>query len=145
MAGIQAMGTSLTLKKKGSEGSDLVIANLSSIGEQSTEIEEIDVTTLDSPNGAKEYISGAKDSGSIEVTGNVVDEAQLVTLASVFNSGENRDFLITYPSTSTLAVTGYISKFTYGENTTDGLRTFSFSIRLSGAPVFTKKRNEKVK
>ena len=64
MAGIQAMATSLKMVKSGSEPDDLVIAHITSIGEQASEAEEIDVTTLDSPNRAKEYIQGAKDAGT---------------------------------------------------------------------------------
>ena len=70
MAGIQAMATSLKMVKSGSEQADLVIAHITSIGEQASEAEEIDVTTLDSPNRSKEFIQGAKDPGSIEVAVN---------------------------------------------------------------------------
>lgn len=137
MAGIRAMGTKLTLKKQGSETEDLVIANLTSIGEQSTEIEEIDVTTLDSPGGAKEFISGTKDPGSIDMAGNAKTEGQVDKLYSVFKAGDNREFEIEYPNGDTLALEGYLSKFTFGEVTTDGLYTFGLSLRLSGLPEFT--------
>lgn len=137
MAGTRTMGTTLTMVKTGAEATDLVIADLTSIGEQTTEVEEIDVTTLDSPNGAKEYISGAQDAGTVEISGNVKTKTQATKLYSVFDAGAQRDFVVTYPNGDTLALTGYLSKFTFGEVTTDGLYTFGTALRLSGKPVFT--------
>lgn len=137
MAGKRTMGTSLTMTKAGSEPSDLVIAHIQSIGEQSTETDEIDVTTLDSPNGAKEFIQGAKDPGSIEVVANNCGDGQVEALQAVFDSGQVRSWTETYPTGATLAYEAYISAFTFGEATTDGLMTASFTLRLSGEPVYT--------
>ena len=77
MAGTRTMGTTLTMKKAGDEPDDTVIAHLTSIGEVNGEREEIDVTTIDSPNGAKEFISGVVDFGSFDVAGNVIDGVQV--------------------------------------------------------------------
>jgi len=77
MAGIKTMSTSLTIKKADSETEDLVLKHVASIGEQSTEVEEVDVTTLDSPNGAKEFISGAKDPGSMDIDINNCGDGQV--------------------------------------------------------------------
>ena len=138
MAGTRTMATTLTMTKAGAEVQDLVLAHLQSIGEQSTEAEEIDVTTLDSPNGAKEFIQGAKDAGSIDVVANNVFDGQVETLQAVFNSGAVRSWTEAYPNAAaTLAYDGYMSKFAFGEATTDGLCTVSFTLRLSGAPVYT--------
>ncbi len=132
MAGIQAMATSLTLKKSGSETEDLVIAHITSIGEQSSEAEEIDVTTLDSPNRAKEFIQGAKDAGSVEVAINNCFDGQVSKLKALYASGDVREWVETYPDNKgTLTYTGYISSFKHGEATTDGLLTASMTIRLS--------------
>ena len=145
MAGIKAMGTSLTLKKKAGEtavvSEDLVVAALTKIGEQKTEIEEVDVTTLDSPDGAKEFISGAKNPGAIDVEGNFPpsNKEQIESLYSVFKSGNNRDFKIEYTNGDTLEFSAYLSSFGYKEVSTDGLLGFSMSLKLSGLPVYTKK------
>ena len=137
MAGTRTMGTTLTMKKAGSETADTVIAHLTSIGEVTGEREEIDVTTLDSPNGAKEFISGVVDFGSFDVAGNVIDGVQVSTLYDVFNGQQNRDFEIQTPSGTKLSLNGYFSSFGFGEKTTDGLDTFKASIRVSGAPTYT--------
>ena len=136
MAGIQTIGTTFTMKKIAGEDKDMVVANLTSIGEQSTEIEEIDVTALDSPNGAKEYIAGAMDSGTVDIEGNVKTKGQVTTLDNVFTSRKNRDFVVCYPNGDMLKLNGYISTFKFGEATTDGLYTFGFTLKLSGKPEF---------
>lgn len=137
MAGIQTMATSLTLKKAGEEGEDLVLAHLASIGEQSTEAEEIDVTTLDSPNRSKEFIQGAKDPGSIEVTANNCFDGQVAKLQAVFDAGTTRQWVETYPDKKgTLTYDAYISAFGFGEATTDGLATVTFTLRLTGSPKY---------
>ena len=137
MAGTRTMGTTLTMKKAGDEQADTVIAHLTSIGEVTGEREEIDVTTLDSPNGTKEFISGVVDFGSFDVAGNVIDGVQVSALYDVFNGQQNRDFEIQTPSGTKLALNGYFSSFGFGEKTTDGLDTFKATIRVSDAPVYT--------
>ncbi len=137
MAGTQAMATSLKLVKAGSEAADTVIAHITSIGEQSSEAEEIDVTCLDSPNRSKEFIQGAKDHGSIEVTVNNCFDGQIEILQALFASGETRTWTETYPDNAgTTTYTGYVSAFTVGEATTDGLLTATFTIRLTAQPVY---------
>jgi predicted secreted protein len=131
------MSTKLEMVKAGEETANLVLAHLQSIGEQATEAEEIDVTTLDSPNRAKEFIQGAKDPGSIDVVANNCFDGQIEVLQSVFNSGAVRSWIETYPDAAgTLSYSAYISSFTFGEATTDGLVTASFTLRLTGAPVY---------
>lgn len=138
MAGIQAMATSLTMKKTGEESADLVIGHITSIGEQSSEAEEIDVTTLDSPNRAKEFIQGAKDAGSVEVAINNMFDGQVAALRAVYQSGAVRTWEETYPdNVGKLTYTGYISALTFGEATPDGLISVTMTIRLSGEPTYT--------
>lgn len=138
MAGTRTMATTLTKTMSGSETEDLVLAHLQSIGEQTTEAEEIDVTTLDSPNGAKEFIQGAKDPGSVEVVANNVFDGQVATLQSIFNSGNVEEWTEAYPGDAgTLTYSAYMSAFTFGEATTDGLATVSFTLRLTGAPTYS--------
>lgn len=137
MAGTRTMGTTLTMKKAGDETEDALIAHLTSIGEVNGEREEIDVTTLDSPNGAKEFIAGVVDFGSFDIAGNIIDGVQVAALYDVFNGQENRDFEIVTPSGTKLALNGYFSAFGFGEKTTDGLDTFKATVRVSGAPTYT--------
>lgn len=137
MAGTRTMGSSLTLKKAGDEQENTTVASLTSIGEIAGEREEIDVTTLDSPNGAKEYIAGGVDWGSQDIEGNVVDAAQVAELRAVFDAQSTRDWEITTPAGNKIAYSAFISAFKYGEKTTDGLDTFSMTLRISGNVTFT--------
>ncbi|MDL2235453.1 phage tail tube protein [Christensenellaceae bacterium OttesenSCG-928-L17] len=137
MAGTRTMSSTLTLKQAGSETEDLVISSLTSIGEVTGEREEIDVTTLDSPNGAKEYISGAVDWGTREITGNVVDAEQVAKLRAVFDSQATREWEVGTPAGNKEAFSAFIGSFGYGEKTTDGLDTYTFTLRLSGAVEYT--------
>ncbi|MBQ6487533.1 hypothetical protein IJI89_03900 [Candidatus Saccharibacteria bacterium] len=137
MAGKLTMGTSLTMTKAGSEATDTVIKSLTSIGSVSGEGDEIDVTTLDSPNGAKEYIQGAVDWGTVDIEGNVTDGDQLAALRTVFDSKKTREWTIETPAGHQIVFDAFIQTFEYGEKTTDGLDTFTLTLRVSGDVTFT--------
>lgn len=136
------MGNKLTLIGEGSE-LDRVIGNIVSMGEISTEAEEIDVTTLDSPNGAKEFIQGAKDSGDFAIELNNVADGTVEALNSVFDSGDTREWEIEFTDNdlttvvATLEFDGFIKTRAYGEQTTDGLNKATFTVRISGSPVYS--------
>lgn len=132
------MGASLTLKKKGSEAANIVFKSVASIGAISGSTDEIDVTTLDSPNRAKEYLSGAADYGSVEVAQNVttLNTDQIEKVNALFASGDLREWERT-DDTGTVTFEGYVSEAGYGEETVDGLVKFNFTIRISGKPTFT--------
>lgn len=141
MAGTRSMGNTLTLVGEGSEA-DVVLGNIVSIGEVSTEAEEIDVTTLDSPDGAMEYIQGAKDSGEFAVELNNVYDGTVTTLNSIFDAGETRSWTIGFmasdgtTSEATLDLDAFVKARAYGESTPDGLDKVTFTLRVSGAPVY---------
>lgn len=132
------MGTSLTLKKAGSEPNDLVIKGLTSIGEIAGEKEEVDVTTLDSQDGAKEFLSGAADWGTQDLEGYMDDDSQNEKLRALFDSGMVRDWEILTPAKRKIAYKAFVKNFTYGEKTVDGVDGFKLTLRLSGKPVFSK-------
>lgn len=137
MAGSITMGTSLTMVKAGSEAQNTTVQSLTTIGAITGEGEEIDVTTLDSPNGAKEYIQGSVDWGSQDIEGNVVNANQVAALRSVFDSKATRSWEIVTPAGNKLAYNAFIQSFEYGEKTTDGLDTFKMTLRISGSVTFT--------
>lgn len=135
MAGQRSMGTTLTLTGEGSE-EDLVLANLTSIGELSSEAEEVDTTTLDSPGGNMEFVQGSKDNGSVEVEANNVYDGQAEIIDSLFASGDTRSWTVTYNSGATLTFDAYLSGRAFGEATTDGLDKVNFTLRVTGQPVY---------
>jgi len=134
----RTMGTTLTKNKSGDETTDLRIANLTSIGEIGVESEEIDTTDLDSPDNYKEFIAGSKDGGEVSVAGNIKDESNVEKMLALAESQSVEPWTVTYPSGATWKFRAFVKSFKDGEKTTDGLATFSATLRISGKPVYTK-------
>lgn len=137
---IRAMGTSLTKKKSGSETEDWKVGSLTSIGEIGVEIGEIDITTLDSPDGAKEFMSGDIDAGECEIAGYIkktADEQTVSKMMSLISSGSTEEWTVEFPSGAKWVFNAFVKSFKTTEETTDGLIGFSSSLRISGLPVYT--------
>ena len=134
----RTMGTTLKKVKSGSEPADTTIANLTSIGEIGVESEEIDATDLDSPNNYKEFIAGSKDAGEVSIAGNIKSEANVEKMLALAESQSLEDWVVTYPSGATWTFKAFVKSFKDGEKTTDGLATFTASLRISGKPTYTK-------
>jgi len=137
MAGTRTIGTTLTKTKSGSEIDDLLIANLTSIGEIGLESEEIDTTTLDSPDEYKEFIAGNKDGGELPIAGNIVTESAAAKLLALADSRSMEEYTVEYPSGATWVFTAFVKSFKDGEKTPDGLATFTSTLRISGKPTYT--------
>ena len=135
----RTIGTTLTKVKSGSETEDWQVANLTSVGEIGVESEEIDTTDLDSTGGYKEFIAGAKDAGEVSLAGNIKDEATVEKMLSLADSQSVESWIVEYPSGAKWTFSGFVKSFKDGEKTTDGLATFSATIRVSGKPTYTKK------
>lgn len=134
----RTMGTTLTKGKSGDELEDLKIANLTSIGEIGVESEEIDTTDLDSPDNYKEFIAGSKDAGEVSIAGNIKDESNVEKMLALAESQSIEAWTVTYPSGAKWVFNAFVKSFKDGEKTTDGLATFTASLRISGKPVYTK-------
>lgn len=134
----RTMGTTLTKTKSGSEQADLRIANLTSIGEIGVESEEIDTTDLDSPNNYKEFIAGSKDAGEVSLAGNIKDESNVEKMLALAESQSIEKWTVAYPSGAKWEFDAFVKSFKDGEKTTDGLATFTATLRISGKPVYTK-------
>ena len=134
----RTMGTTLSKTKSGDETEDLRIANLTSIGEIGVESEEIDATDLDSPDNYKEFIAGSKDAGEVSLAGNIKDESNVEKMLALAESQSVEEWTVTYPSKATWKFKAFVKSFKDGEKTTDGLATFTATLRISGKPVYTK-------
>lgn len=132
MGAVRNMGTTLT-----NLTDSLVIGDLTSIGEIGIESEEIDVTTLDSADDFKEYIAGSKDAGELSFEGIVKSETAIGAMYSLANGRDLKSWEIETPSGSTWTFTGFVKSFKEGEASVDGVRNFTGSIRISGAPTYT--------
>lgn len=134
----RTMGTTLTKGKSGDETTDLKIANLTSIGEIGVESEEIDATDLDSPDNYKEFIAGSKDAGEVSIAGNIKDESNVEKMLALAESQSIEKWTVAYPSGAKWVFNAFVKSFKDGEKTTDGLATFTATLRISGKPVYTK-------
>ena len=67
MAVSNSQGTTLKFTPEG--GTQVTVGKLTSVGEIQPEAEEIDITTLDSEGGYREFMQGFRDSGEVEVEG----------------------------------------------------------------------------
>jgi hypothetical protein len=137
---IRAMGTTLTKVKKGSEASNWLIGSLTSIGEIGAEVDEIDITTLDSPDGAKEYMAGDRDFGECPIAGHIKkdgDRQTITKMLALINNNSLETWKVTYPSGDIWEFTAFVKSFKTTEASVDGLLGFSATLRISGAPTYT--------
>ncbi len=137
MSATKSLGTTLTKTKSGSEQTDLVIADLTSIGEVGVESDEIDVTTLDTTGGYKEFIGGFKDAGEMSLAGIIKTETAMEAMIALAESQEVEEWTVESSNGSTWVFDGFVKSFKESEATVDGVRGFTGSIRISGAPVYT--------
>lgn len=132
MSAERSLGT--TLAK--TSGTPLTVGDLTSISEIGIESEEIDVTTLGSSSGFKEFIAGSKDAGDLTVSAIIKAETNLETLVALANARTVEEWAITTASGSTWTFSGFVKSFKEGEASVDGVRTFTMVIRISGEPVY---------
>lgn len=110
-----------------------LIGALKSIGEITSDSEEIDVTTLDSPLGYREFIQGMKDSGDLPLTG-LHDKTltSQATMRTLFGTGASGYYWVTFPDGTVVAFTAYVKNYTTGAPDLEGLVTFGATLRISG-------------
>lgn len=137
MSATRTMGTTLTKSQSGSETADLIIGNLTSIGEIGLESEEIETTDLDSPDDFKEFIAGAKDAGEVPLAGNIKNETTVEKMLALANSRSLEEWTVTYPSGATWVFNAFVKSFKDGEKNVEGLATWTGALRVSGKPVYT--------
>lgn len=115
----------------------MVVADLTSIGEIGVESEEIDVTTLDSTGGYKEFIASFKDAGEVALAGIIKSEENMEALLALAEAQTVVDWEIESPLGAKWAFSAFVKMFKEGEATVEGVRTFNASVRVSGQPVYT--------
>lgn len=136
MAAIKAQGT--TLKYTPATGDAVVVGKLTSVGEIAPEAEEVDVTTLDSTGGYREYIQGFRDSGEVEISGyHDGSDAGQKAMRSAFASGEIGGFEISFPDGAKASFSGFVKSHSIGSAEVDGAIGFGATIRISGAVTVT--------
>lgn len=126
----RALGTTL------SKGATL-IGGLTEISGVDMSADTIDVTTLDSTGGYREFLAGFKDAGEVSVSGFFVPgDAGQVALNTAFGSGASDTYVITFPASmgATWTFTALVTKLTTGATIEDPV-SFEATLKVSSAPV----------
>ena len=139
------MGRGSKFGIKTSGDSYTYVGDLTTIGQPSPESEEIDVSTLDSPGTAKEFIIGPVDNGEFEISGNyAADDAGQDAVYNAFMAKSDIDFIIEVAmkgdetTAANMTGSGYVKNCTRMGNVEEGnLIPFTATIRVSGEISFT--------
>lgn len=114
------------------------VGGLTSIGGLELTSDTIDVTTLDSEGGYREFINGFKDAGEVAVEGffyggTDVGQKAMYTL---FESGASEEFKIEFPveTGASWEFDGLVTGFSTSVDLEDPL-SFSATIKVSGKPT----------
>lgn len=111
-----------------------VVGKLSSVGEIAPEAEELDVTTLDSAGGYREFLQGYRDSGSVEITGfHEKGDGGQAALRAAFDSGSAGDAVVEFPDGTVVSFRAFVKGYTLGAAEVDGAVGFGAELRITGA------------
>lgn len=129
---VNSQGTSLVI---GSPA--IAVAKIKSISGPKQSRESIDVTTLDSGGGYREFIGGFRDGGEVAISGYFLykDNGQKAIVAA-FDSEEAQDFMVKFPAAlgAQWRFKGVVIDYEIGSEVGDAI-TFSATIKVSGKPV----------
>jgi len=126
----RAVGTTLTI------GANSVVG-LTSIGGLELSAESIDVTTLSSDGGYREFIGGFKDGGEVSVSGffEPGDTTGQMAMYNAFESGSTDSYSIIFPSElgASWIFNGVVTGFSTGAELEEAV-SFEATIKVSGKP-----------
>lgn len=112
----------------------VVVGKLTSVGEISPDSEELDVTTLDSAGGCREFIQGYRDGGEVELTGFFESgNAGQAALRAAYASGQTGAVGVTFPDGSEVSFSAFVKGYTLGAAEVDGAVGFGAVLRITGA------------
>lgn len=131
MAGIKAMGAKLAYTISSTEK---YIAHLTSLGEIKITNGEIDVTDHDSPGKKKEYIAGEQEYDNVSFAGNIATgDDTFARIWALANAQTVLPMEATYANGEKFVFNAMFANVSMGEQTTDGLMTYSGELKISGA------------
>ena len=129
----RALGTKL---KKGEQ----IIGSLTSIGSIEITVDTMDVTSLDSEGGYREFIGAFKDGGEVPIEGYFrPEDTGQIAMQTSLNDGQPEDYTIEFPTTPKASwdFKGVVTAFKVGDVDLDGAINFGATIKVSGKPVLT--------
>lgn len=111
------------------------IAEITAIDGPSVSRDTIDVTSLDSTGGYKEYVPGFRDSGEISLTMNFTSNTYEIMLED-FENDNLVNYKIETPDGSTWTFSGYVTEVSLSASTGDKI-TSNVTIKISGPVTYT--------
>jgi predicted secreted protein len=128
MAKIRALGTAITFNAQ-------TVGSISSISEVAPDSDELDVTTLDSTGGYREFLQGFKDGGECTLTGFYDSgDAGQAAIITGYGTGDIDATVITLPAAAgTVSFNSYVKSYAIGAAEVDGAVGFSGTLRITGA------------
>lgn len=127
--GISGFGTTVSGASTGALGRLIRV----SVG--SMEANDIDVSSMDSPNRWREFIAGMKNAGEIRLD-ILYDEDEVDAALDALGS-DNETWTITFPDTATFVCDGYVKSVGPIDAPMDDKMAVSIGIKLSGEPTYT--------
>jgi len=113
---------------------DVVVGKLTSVGEISPDSEELDITTLDSAGGYREFLQGYRDSGTVELSGfHERGDAGQTELRAAYASGAAGAAKVEFPDGTTVSFSAFVKGYTLGAAEVDGAVGFGAELRITGA------------
>lgn len=129
-----------TVLKIGKDAQAKTVAGLTEIGGLELSADTIDVTSLDSQGGYREFIAGFKDAGEVSLSGffNPETGKGQKELYDLFESGATSDFSIVFPvaTKASWVFTGVVTGISTSTGVEDPI-SFEATIKVSGAPTLT--------
>lgn len=127
-----------TVIKIGTDSAAVAVAELTEIGGLELSADTIDVTSLDSEGGYREFIAGFKDAGEVGISGffNPQTGKGQKELYDLFESGATEAFTIEFPAATKAkwSFRGVVTAFKTSTSLEDPL-SFEGSIKVSGKPT----------
>ena len=125
----RALGTQILINSN-------VIAGLTSISGLDLTAETLDVTTLSSDGGYREFIGGFKDGGEVSISGYFEpgDTDGQAALYDAFEAGGAIPFSILFPQGAAWTFNGVVTGFSTGAELED-IVSFEATIKVSGKPT----------
>lgn len=115
------------------------VAELTEIGGLELSADTIDVTSLDSTGGYREFIGGFKDGGEVSISGFFApDDPGQQALYNSFESGTTDSYTIEFPTQmgASWTFSAVVTKFSTSVAVEDAV-SFEATLKVSGAPTLT--------
>lgn len=132
----KGLGTTFSFTPAG--GAAVTVGTLTAISEVVCDSDMLDVTTLDTQDGGKRFIQGARDAGEVRLTGyHKKTDAGQAALRAAYASGGAIAALIAFPDGAQVTFPALVKSHALGAARVDGAIGFTCVLRVNGAVTVT--------